>query len=195
MDVGQLHERCVNEFLQRLGRVRDDQWDRPTPCRDWTVRDLVNHMVNEELWTVPLMAGQRIADIGDRFDGDLLGTDPVGSAERAARQAQAAALEPVRVDRTVHLSFGDVPASEYAMQLSADHLIHGWDLAVSTGTGERLPAELVEALVEWFAERETPYRQSGAIGERPHADDRGDPQRRLLIAFGRDPDWAPRGQA
>ena len=190
MEVGRLHERCVEEFTGRVRRVRDDQWDEPTPCSEWAVRDLVNHMVYEDLWTVPLMAGQRIADVGDRFDGDVLGADPVATAERAAAEAVAAVGEPVREGRIVHLSFGDEPADEYAMQLAADHLIHAWDLAAATGTGERLPAELVDAVAGWYAEREEAYRRFGVIAERPAADDRGEPQRRLLIAFGRDPDWA-----
>jgi uncharacterized protein (TIGR03086 family) len=193
MDVAVLHGRCVAEFVRRVRQVGDDQWELATPCQGWTVRLLVNHLVGEELWTVPMMAGERIEDVGDRFDGDLLGGDPVATAVRAAQQAQAAVVEPVRDDRTVHLSFGDTPAGEYVRQLGADHLIHSWDLAAAIGADRDLPAELVLEVAGWFAERDAWYRQTGVIGERPHADDHGDPQRRLLVAFGRDPDWTAQG--
>lgn len=105
------------------------------------------------------------------------------------RDGVQAVIEPVRDGRTVHLSFGDTPAHEYAMQLAADHLIHAWDLSAAIGADRALPPELVEQIAGWFAEREAWYRLTPVIAERPVADDLGDRQRGLLIAFGRDPDW------
>ena len=94
---------------------------------------LVHHVVEEQRWAPPLFAGATIAEVGDRFAGDLLGADPVATLDEASRAALAAAEAPGALDRTVHLSFGDVDAAEYAMQLAADHLIHAWDLAVALG--------------------------------------------------------------
>ena len=89
------------------------------------------------------------------------------------------------MERTVHLSFGDVPGGEYAMQLFADHLIHGWDLARAIGADERLDPELVDACAGWFASMESLYRSIGAIGERPDTPQGADTQTTLLAAFGR----------
>jgi uncharacterized protein (TIGR03086 family) len=89
------------------------------------------------------------------------------------------------MERIVHLSFGDTPADEYAYQLFADHLIHGWDLARAIGADETLDPELVDACAAWFAEREALYRQVGAIGDRPDVPEDADTQTRLLAAFGR----------
>jgi uncharacterized protein (TIGR03086 family) len=192
MDVVELHDRCVEEFLRLARGVAADRWDGPTPCTDWTVRELVNHLVYEERWAVPLMAGGTIESVGDRFDGDLLGDDPVAAAEHAARAAQGAAVEPVLAGRTVHLSFGDHPAEEYARQLAADHLIHAWDLAVATGQDSGLPADLVDNVAGWFADdREQGYRDGGWIADRPSSDHGDDPRARLLVRFGRDPRWSP----
>jgi len=189
VDVVELHDRCVEEFLRRVrGSTR---WAAPTPCREWTARELVNHLVYEELWTVPLMRGATIESVGDRFDGDLLGDDPVAAVEHAGRAAQAAIVSPVLAGQIVHLSFGDHPAPEYARQLAADHLVHSWDLAVATGQDPRLPADLVDAVAGWFTEREQLYRDAGAIGPRPDREPGDDPQDRLLAAFGRDPRWTP----
>jgi ketosteroid isomerase-like protein len=90
----------------------------------------------------------------------------------------------------VHLSFGDTPATEYAWQLVADHVIHGWDLAVATGGDPRLDDELVAAVADWFADREDLYRLAGAIADRPEVA-RSTPQDNLLVAFGREPYWTP----
>jgi len=91
----------------------------------------------------------------------------------------------------VHLSFGDFPGAEYAWQLLADHLIHGWDLAVAAGLEPTLDPAAVDALTPWFAEREEQYRQGGFIGRRVTVPADADPATRLLAGFGRDADWAP----
>lgn len=193
MDVASLHSRSVAEFMRRLETV-GNRWDATTPCGAWNVRALVNHVVAEDLWTVPMMEGATIADVGDRFDGDVLGDDPVAIGRAAADAATMATASAVVAGRVVHLSFGDTPAEEYAYQLAADHVIHGWDLAVATGGDPEMEPELIEALATWFAAREDEYRSSGAVGDRPADDeavlDEG-PQGQLLRAFGREPGWCP----
>ncbi len=91
----------------------------------------------------------------------------------------------------MHLSFGDVPASEYLYQLAADHLVHGWDLAAATDGDRHFDEEVVRGIADWFADREAMYRDGGVIGPRVRASS-DDPQDRLLAAFGRDPSWRPR---
>src|ERR687897_473005 len=138
MDVTDLHQRTVAGFVSRLDTV-GDRWSAPTPCSDWDVRALVNHIAYEDLWTVPLMEGATIAE-------------------------------------------------EYAYQLAADHLIHGWDLAAATGGDRRFDPELVDAIAAWFENREVLFRGAGIIAERPSGVASDDPQDQLLLAFGRRPD-------
>jgi uncharacterized protein (TIGR03086 family) len=194
MHVTDLHRRSVEDFAATVAALdgRDDGvWGAPTPCSDWDVRALVNHIVNEDLWTVPLMEGATIDEVGTRFDGDLLGSDPLTVTRAAGDTATIATASGIVAGRVVHLSFGDTPAEEYAHQLAADHIIHGWDLAAAIGADRRIDPDLVAACAAWFAEREDVYRASGAIGDRPDGDVGDDPQDRLLAAFGRDPGWQP----
>jgi uncharacterized protein (TIGR03086 family) len=185
MDVPELHRKSVHEFGRRLREV-GDKWNAPTPCTEWDVRTLVNHIVAENLWTPPIMAGKTVEDIGDQFDGDVLGDNPVSAFDLASAEAVAAIQREGAMDGIVHLSFGDFPGQEYALQLFADHLIHGWDLARAIGADERLDPELVDACTQWFAEREDAYRSGGAIAERPPMEPEiTDPQARLLAMFGR----------
>jgi uncharacterized protein (TIGR03086 family) len=185
VEVPVLLRRSVEEFGARVGQIGDDQWEGDTPDTEWNVRDLVSHVLSENLWAPPLFAGSTISEVGDRFDGDVLGTDPHGSWRAASVHALEAADEPGAMDRTVHLSFGDFPGREYAMQLFADHLIHAWDLARAIGADERLDPELVDACTAWFAPMEDAYRGAGAIAGRPPVPDGADAQTRLLAMFGR----------
>jgi uncharacterized protein (TIGR03086 family) len=192
MHVTELHQRSVKGFAALLDALDGTSWAGPTPCLDWDVRALVNHIVYEDLWTVPLMEGATLDEVGDRFEGDLLGDNPVAAARSACETATMATASGVVAGRTVHLSFGDTPAEEYAYQLAADHVIHGWDLAAAIGADRTIDPELVAELTPWFAEREELFRAAGAIGERPSDPaSTDDPQARLLIAFGRDPNWSP----
>ena len=184
MGVVQLHHRAVDGFGRRVAAVQEEQWDQDTALPGWDVRTLVNHLVNESKWTAPLLTGSRIEDIGDRFDGDLLGNDPKAAWDESAAEAKAAVNEE-SLDRTVHLSFGDAPGREYVMQLFADNLIHSWDHARAIKGDDRLEPELVEACGQWFSSVENDYRNAGAIGEAPEIPQEADSQTKLLARFGR----------
>ena len=60
-------EDSVHNFGRLVHRIAADQWGNDTPCSDWDVRALVNHLVNEALWVKPLLDGMTIAEVGDRF--------------------------------------------------------------------------------------------------------------------------------
>ncbi len=187
MDLNTLYHRTVECWADRVNAVRDDLWDDPTPCSEWTVRDLVDHVTGEDLWTVPLMQGSTIAEVGDRLDADLLGDDPVSAALDAAKEAVSVVAERLPRGEKVHLSFGDTDAAEYVRQLAADHLVHAWDLAAATTGETRLDPQLVAEVARWFAGQEELMRSAGVIG--PRASGTGELQSDLLAAFGRDPDW------
>jgi uncharacterized protein (TIGR03086 family) len=184
-DQAALHRRAVGEFDARVRAVGDDQWELPTPCSDWNVRQLVNHLVYEDRWTVPLMEGTALAEVGDRYEGDLLGDEPRKAWAESSAEAVAAVQADGALERTVDLSSGPTPATEYVSQLFADHLIHAWDLARAVGADDRLDPELVEACAAWFAAMEPHYRAAGAIGARPETPPGADAQTILLAAFGR----------
>ena len=185
MDIPAMFGRAVAEFDARVRQVGDHQWQAATPDEDWTVRDLVNHLAGEDLWAPPLLAGSTIAEVGDRFEGDVLGAEPRAAWTAASAAAVRAAGEDGAMDRIVHLSFGDFPGSEYTLQLFADHVIHAWDLARAIGADEHLDEELVASCATWFEAVEEAYRSAGAIAERPSVPGHADAQTLLLARFGR----------
>lgn len=190
MSVPELHGRALAAFGRRVAAVGPDQWHLPTPCEGWDVRELVGHVVAENRWAPPLLGGQTIADVGDRLDGDLLGDDPATAWRESAAEATEAIERPGAMDATAHLSFGDVPGGEYVMQLVADLLIHGWDLARAVGADEHLDPTVVAACAAWFDANEAAYRSAGVIGPAVALPDDADEAARLLARFGRDPSAA-----
>jgi uncharacterized protein (TIGR03086 family) len=187
MDLDTLYHRTVETWADRVNAVADAQWEEPTPCRAWSVRELTHHVVGEDRWTVALVGGSTIAEASERLDGELLGDDPVRSAIDAAMAASRVVTESLPEGGTVALSYGEEQLTEYVHQLAADHLVHAWDLAVATGGDTRLDPHLVSEVAAWFAEHEKAYRGAGAVG--PRGVSHGGAQADLLAAFGRDSEW------
>lgn len=180
-----LFERAVGEFDSRVKQVKDDQWTDATPCTDWNVHDLVNHIVNEAYWVPPLLAGKTIAEVGDLFDGDLLGTEPQETWSKASDQELQAVKALGGLDQKVHVSWGAIPAGEYLTQVLMDHLIHAWDLARAIGTDKKLDDELVEYCYDVAKPMEEMLRGSGVYGSNVSVPDDADTQTKLLALVGR----------
>ncbi|GAA2831570.1 TIGR03086 family metal-binding protein [Kitasatospora sp. CM 4170] len=181
---GTPYAEALHEFGERVRLIAPDQWDAPTPCVDWSVRDLVNHLTSEQLWVPELLMGSTISEVGSRFDGDVLGSDPVGAWTAAAEAARTAFEVPGASELTVHLSFADVSGQYYLDQLTADAVVHTWDLAEGIGNRTRLPAGLVEyALGEYAGYGD--LSGSGLFDPPVPVPEDAGPQTRLLALTGR----------
>ena len=138
--------------------VGDDQWGLPTPCPDYDVSTLVDHILG---WAEPFAAGAN----GEKFEGDppayRRGNDPAGDF-RAAADRIVAGWEEHGFDRQVSLGGGESPGATAFNMTLMETLTHGWDLA--TATGQKMPwsdEEAAEVLAR--AEKTLPaeYRGDG----------------------------------
>jgi len=143
--------------------------------------------VGELLWIPSLVAGKTIAEVGDQFDGDVLGSDPVATFTKAAADVQAAITPPGALDGIVHLSFGDFPGHDYLGQVTSDVVIHTWDLAKGADANDRLDAELVDAVYEFMAPQADMLAGSGVFGTPVEVGADADTQAKLLGLTGRQP--------
>lgn len=184
-DLLDLQQRAVDEFGRRVAAITDKQWNRPTPCTDWDVRALVNHLVYENLWAPHLARGETVQQVGDRYEGDQLGADPKVAWRGASENALAAFREPGALDRTVHLSYGDESAPGYLAQLVTDHLIHAWDLARGIDGDDTLDPDLVRWAWDEIRPHEQMLRQSGLFAEPVAVPEDADLQTKLLAFVGR----------
>ncbi len=185
-DLVELFTRSIQRFVARVDRVTDDQWSTATPCEDWDVRELVNHVTNEQLWAPHLVAGETIAQVGDRYDGDVLSADPAASIT-AAMGGSTAAFAAADLDAIVHLSFGDIPCGEYLVQMLTDAEVHGWDLAVATDQDATIDPEVAAVLLPAIQGMEELIRASGVFGDAVTVPDDADDATRVLGLLGRQP--------
>lgn len=144
------------EFTARVAAVTD--WDSPTPDTEWSVRDLVAHVVDDQQWVPLLLAGHSNAEA--RLAIQPLGDDLALEWHRHSAAALAA-FERAELTSTVHLERDVVSASDYLAELAGDVTIHTWDLARATGASEELDPSLVDAVWGVFEPQADDLAQSG----------------------------------
>lgn len=188
-DVLALYARAVDRWTTAVAGVPDGGWQRATPCTEWDVRQLVNHVVGEDRWVPPLVDGRTIAEVGASLEGDLLGSAPAEAAATAGKGALDSLAADGALARIVHLSFGDFTAEDYAWQVLVDHVVHTWDLLAGSGGDRMLDPGLVDAATGWWASWEDAYRGAGAVGPSIEVAPDAPKQDRLLGSFGRNPAW------
>ena len=182
-------------FGRRLREVRPDQWACPTPCAEWNVRLLVNHMTRGNLNYVALARGGTATEFARMRSVDALGDDPAPAFERSVRECADAFSAPGMLDQVVDYPLGPVTGAQALAVRTADSVIHTWDLARALRIDETLDAGLVEwidgnmaaiyaGLPETPVAEKTRHRFFGPPPDGPAAESAQD---RLLRRTGRDP--------
>jgi uncharacterized protein (TIGR03086 family) len=134
MDPLVAHQRAQDTFAHVLAKVTYDQLSSPTPCPEWDVKALIDHVI---------AGNQRVVE---RAGGQLapLPENP-GAAHRAsANAAQETFAEPQALTRTYQLPIGELPGTAFIELRTSDLLTHAWDLAIATGQRTDLDPELAE---------------------------------------------------
>jgi uncharacterized protein (TIGR03086 family) len=185
MELLDAHGRAMAGFDRVVGQISAGDWGKGTPCRGWTVRDLVNHLVYEQLWVPGLLGGASVGDIGDRFEGDQLGDDPVGRWRSASAAARAAWLRPGVLEQKVQLSRGATAATGYCWEMTLDLGVHGWDLATAIGVESPLDEELAAAIYERFEGEVEQWQGMGIFDPPVPVSADADGATRLLALLGR----------
>jgi uncharacterized protein (TIGR03086 family) len=153
MDFVSMFLSAQRAFGERVHAVREDQWHAATPCSDWDVAALVEHIIDEDKWLTPLIHGLDLDSAGKVVEGSRslpvnggVGANLVEVWDEASLAAADALGEDGAMERTVELSRGPTPAAEYIGEMTIDHLIHSWDLGTAIGYREPLPADVVETV-------------------------------------------------
>lgn len=175
MDLFRQLDRSIFEFGTRLRLVRAEHWMLATPCDEWDVRALVNHVVGGATRYTMLLHGATVDEVVATVALDHLGGDPVGSFEQRAQEVAHAFGEPGALSRTVHHPAGDISGRELLGLRVTEFAVHAWDLSRAIGADEQIDPALVHEMVERLPVAGTPL------------EDGASQQARLLHLTGRRP--------
>jgi uncharacterized protein (TIGR03086 family) len=185
VDLPEVHAQALDATRRLVAGVGDRQWNDTSVCEDWTVRELVNHIVTGNYWAEELASGKTIEEVGDRLDGDVLGDDPASAYDDSSARAAAVFRAPGAMDAPCAVSYGPVPGSVYCGHRFLDVLVHGWDVAKSTGQDTMLAPALVEACWAVVEPQLGMLEASGAFGTKVDVPVDANTETRLLAVLGR----------
>ncbi|RSD21399.1 TIGR03086 family metal-binding protein [Amycolatopsis eburnea] len=177
-----------NGFEHHLRAVAAGGWDAPTPCPEWDVRALVNHMTRGNLSYVGLLGGAGRDEFLAARDADALGDDPVTAFTASVRACAEAFSEAGALDRVVDYPLGELTGRRALAVRTADSTVHTWDLARALGRDETLDPGLVAWLDDDHDAIFAGLDLNPRVFAAPLPGESGDArQDRVLRRFGRDP--------
>jgi uncharacterized protein (TIGR03086 family) len=182
MEPDELVATAIAASAEVVRGVRPDQLSAPTPCDDWEVRALVNHLLQVAHAVELAGRGQPIG--GEVWQSERIGGDWAGSLERALG---AWAGSPG--DGPVDFGGGPMPRPYVATMLASDLIIHGWDLARATGQELHCPEDAARLTHAFIAETAEQGRSMKLYAEPVAVPDNASLMDQALALSGRDPRW------
>lgn len=185
MDLTHLIDDAYTWTAKRVAGVRAADLDGPTPCDDWTLRQLMNHLLGSLGLHLDAMSGKQV-DLR-QFDPDVdrIGADPASEFGLVADRAKRVWAEPGALDRTCQLPFGPAPSSVVIVLNLTETVLHGWDVTRATGENATIPDLLAEPLLQHGRPLVTAAHRARAFAAEVAPGDT--PAGRLLAFYGRTP--------
>lgn len=180
MDVIESLEQTFAHTGGVVANVTGDQHGDETPCEEWTVHDLLEHMIG-------VVAGLGGAASGEPPAPFALGDDPAAQFEAAAAAAMAGWRTPGVLDRVIDAGPGPMPGRVLAGINLLDTAAHAWDLAIATGQPADLPEPVAEAAMEASRLIVSPELRPGRFGPEQAPPAGASATHRLVAFLGRTP--------
>lgn len=191
MDLPTLMDKAARTAIEVVGKVEDEQLELLTPCQNWNVRTLANHLVFWAAFRSEVAARKQTPPPERESDVDLITGDWVGTFEHQVHRAVAAWGEPGALEGMTAVAGGQTPAPVIAQMLVGELVVHGWDLAKATGqelTVDPEVADATHATVVLFAEMGL---EAQIFGDPVAVPDSAPVLDKALALSGRDPYWTP----
>jgi uncharacterized protein (TIGR03086 family) len=186
--------RVSQGFLARIVDVPSDRWDAPTPCPNWTARQVVCHVVNEQrriLAAVRRTEAKPLYGVPVADMGVVPVPEPGADLAEAWREVGAGLVTAIDDPECAAVELptpaGPMPFGASVDAMPEDVLIHTWDLARATGGDERLDEEAVAHIYEKFKPMDEVLRQPWAFGPKVTPPPGADLQTEFLCFVGRRP--------
>jgi uncharacterized protein (TIGR03086 family) len=174
-DLLDLYRNASEWTLGKVAGAADDL-DKATPCDEWDVRTLLNHMLETERYFIGAARGQDVSPPSPQ-PPELLGEDPVAEFDDARAETLQVFGEDGVIEKTG-------PSLGIAF---SDQLLHGWDLARATGQDATMPDGLAEAAYDMIHGRFTDEQRKGTFKPEIAVGPDATAQDKLLAYTGRMP--------
>jgi uncharacterized protein (TIGR03086 family) len=189
MELPELYDIALERAGRIVGGVHDDQLRDPTPCTEWNVAVLTNHLIGGTYGFAAAAAGQDVDFEAE--PPDFSSMDRKAAWEEGAKSVRAALHDAIAAGRSLTLPIGTLPAAQ-AMGVSyIDLVVHGWDLAKATAQDATIPDELAIAAYEMMKDAVAPeMRQPGPMavfGKEIPVPESASPTDKLVAFLGRKP--------
>lgn len=179
----QQFDQVVAEVQEIVDAVTPEHLDRATPCAQWNVRQVINHMVTGNLAFAAIVGGEALPD----RDADRVGDAPTTAFADAAGSLRAALADEGVMERAYSSAIGEVPGSTLLQMRVTEMIVHGWDVAQATGQPTNIAPEIAGAALGVWQGRllKMPDGRGDLFGpEQPVASD-ANPADRLAAFLGR----------
>ena len=182
---------AADAAARTVGNVDASQFGRPTPCADWDVRTLLNHLI---VWTSYSLEARAHGDsVGqDLIDRDFA-ADPGFAADYRAQldRALTAWSAPATWEGSLDVMGSPTPAADVAALNIAEMVLHGWDLAAATGQTYTVSEPAASAALRAVEANADLFRQYKGFAEPVQVPPSASVLDRVLATSGRDPAWRP----
>ncbi len=180
-EIADRYRNLAAEFTRRVATVPDERWEDPSPCEDWTARDVLRHVVETQAST-PSYAGIEVT-LGRSVDDN-----PAAAWDEARDAMQELLDDPERAGTTYEGMFGETNLEKTVdVFIGLDLVVHAWDLARATGQDETMPPADVHQLYEQVKGMGDMLRTNGVCGPEVEVASDASEQDHLLGLLGRTP--------
>jgi uncharacterized protein (TIGR03086 family) len=138
------------EFDRVLRQVGDDQWSLPTPCTEWNVYQVANHVVGANYYFIALMEGASKDEALKILSQDFLKGDPLSASEAQRPELRATFSAPGALDRTGHHVVADMTGAQLLRGSVSETAVHTWDIIQATSIQPPLDPQLAEVALGIF---------------------------------------------
>lgn len=177
-----------------IAGLGDDDWGRPTPCTEWSVRDVVNKMTASTQLFAAFGRRERPDPAPDLIDpAEILGDDPLGVYLEAAADCRAAWRADGAMEGTAPSTVGEFPAKAVLNARIFDTTILSWDVATACSIEHHID-DVQAAYVLRVAKALVPTVRAASperYQDPEHLDEDHPLVAQMVAATGRDPDWRP----
>jgi uncharacterized protein (TIGR03086 family) len=178
----ELLQQADDQLRRIIARLSPSQAGLPTPCSEFDLRTLINHIVYDvQVFTAMISGGQRRSP-----DVDLLGDNWLAAYSSSA-DLLLSAWRSKGTGGTLTSRMGELPATWALGQHTSDLVVHAWDVARATGRTDELDPALAEAALAWGRANLKPEFRGQAFGSEIPVPENAPAYERLAGYFGRTP--------